>query len=72
MRYDSSRENYAEFLKKIGVDVYEVVEFDACAANGIYDGSAVTNTIFEITRQQSIRFVQFANDYSQAFRAIDS
>jgi hypothetical protein len=36
----------------------------------IGDGSAVTNTIFKITQQQPIRFMQFANDYSQAFKAI--
>jgi hypothetical protein len=47
-----------------------VLELDACVANGIGDGSAVTNTIFEITQQQPIRFMQFANDYSQAFKAI--
>ena len=47
VRYDSSRENYAKFLKKIGLDVDEVLELDACVANGIGDGSAVTNTIFE-------------------------
>jgi uncharacterized protein YbjT (DUF2867 family) len=70
VRYDSSRENYAKFLKKIGLDIDEVLELDACVANGIGDGSAVTNTIFEITQQQPIRFEQFANDYSQAFRAI--
>ena len=70
VRYDSSRENYAKFLKKVGLDADEVLELDACVANGIGDGSAVTNTIFEITQQQPIRFEQFANDYSQAFRAI--
>jgi uncharacterized protein YbjT (DUF2867 family) len=70
VRYDSSRENYAKFLKKVGLDADEVLELDACVANGIGDGSAVTNTIFEITQQQPIRFIQFANDYSQAFKAI--
>ena len=70
VRYDSPRENYAKFLEKIGLDVDEVLELDACVANGIGDGSAVTNTIFETTQQQPIRFEQFANDYSQAFRAI--
>jgi uncharacterized protein YbjT (DUF2867 family) len=70
VRYDSSRENYAKFLKKVGLDADEVLELDACVANGIGDGSAVTNTIFEITQQQPIRFMQFANDYSQAFKTI--
>ena len=70
VRYDSSRENYAQFLTKVGLDADEVLELDACVANGIGDGSAVTNTIFEITQQQPIRFMQFANDYSQAFKAI--
>jgi uncharacterized protein YbjT (DUF2867 family) len=70
VRYDSSRENYTKFLKKVGLDADEVLELDACVANGIGDGSAVTNTIFEITQQQPIRFMQFANDYSQAFKAI--
>jgi uncharacterized protein YbjT (DUF2867 family) len=70
VRYDSSRENYAKFLRKVGLDADEVLELDACVANGIGDGSAVTNTIFEITQQQPIRFMQFANDYSQAFKAI--
>ena len=69
-RYDSARENYAKFLKIVGLDADEVLELDACVANGIGDGSAVTNTIFEITQQQPIRFMQFANDYSQAFKAI--
>ena len=70
VRYDSSRENYAKYLKKLGLDADEVLELDACVANGIGDGSAVTNTIFELTQQQPIRFMQFANDYSQAFKAI--
>ncbi len=70
VRYDSSRENYTKFLKKAGLDTDEVLELDACVANGIGDGSAVTNIIFEITHQQPIRFMQFANDYSQAFKAI--
>jgi len=70
VRYDSSRENYAKFLKKVGLDADEVLELDACVATGIGDGSAVTNTIFEITQQHPIRFMQFANDYSQAFKAI--
>jgi hypothetical protein len=48
--------------------VDEVLELDACVANGIGDGSAVTNTIFEVTKRQPIRFEQFANDYSQAFK----
>ena len=68
MRYDSSLENYANFLKKVGLDADEVLELDACVANGIGDGSAVTNTIFEVTKRQPIRFEQFANDYSQAFK----
>jgi len=67
VRYDSSRENYAKYLKKLGLDADEVLEL---VANGIGDGSAVTNTIFELTQQQPIRFMQFANDYSQAFKAI--
>lgn len=70
VRYDSSRENYTKFLKKIGLDAEEVLELDACVANGIGDGSAVTSTISEITHRQPIRFAQFANDYSQAFEAI--
>ena len=70
VRYDSSRENYAKYLKKLGLDADEVLELDACVANGIGDGSAVTNTTFEITQQQPIRFMQFANDYSRAFKAI--
>ena len=70
VRYDSSRENYAKYLKKLGLDADEVLELDACVANGIGDGSAVTNTIFELTQHQPIRFMQFANDYSQAFKAI--
>jgi uncharacterized protein YbjT (DUF2867 family) len=70
VRYDSSRENYAKFLNKVGLDADEVLELDACVANGIGDGSAVTNTIFKITQQQPIRFMQFANDCSQAFKAI--
>jgi uncharacterized protein YbjT (DUF2867 family) len=68
VRYDSSLENYVTFLKNIGLDVDEVLELDACVANGIGDGSAVTNTIFEVTKRQPIRFEQFANDYSQAFK----
>jgi uncharacterized protein YbjT (DUF2867 family) len=68
-RYDSSRESYARFLKKIGLDADEVLELDACVANGVGDGSAVTNTVVEITQQQPLRFVQFANDYSRAFKA---
>src|SRR5919108_1687235 len=68
VRYDSSLENYATFLKNIGLDVDEVLELDTCVANGIGDGSAVTNTIFEVTKRQPIRFEQFANDYSQAFK----
>jgi uncharacterized protein YbjT (DUF2867 family) len=70
VRYDSSRENYAKCLTKLGLDADEVLELDACVATGIGDGSAVTNTIFEITQQHPIRFMQFANDYSQAFKAI--
>jgi uncharacterized protein YbjT (DUF2867 family) len=70
VRYDSSPENYAKFLKKVGLDADEVLQLDACIANGIGDGSAVTNTIFEITQQQPIRFRQFTTDYSQAFKAI--
>lgn len=70
VRYDPSRENYAKFLTKVGLDADEVLELDACVATGIGDGSAVTNTIFEITQQHPIRFMQFANDYSQAFKAI--
>jgi uncharacterized protein YbjT (DUF2867 family) len=70
VRYDSSRENYAQFLKKVGLDADEVLELDACVATGIGDGSAVTNTIFEITQQHPIRFMQFANDYSRAFKEI--
>jgi uncharacterized protein YbjT (DUF2867 family) len=69
VRYDSSRENYAKFLKKVGLDADEVLELDACVANGIGDGSEVTNTIFEIKQRQPIRFMQFAHDYSQAFKA---
>jgi uncharacterized protein YbjT (DUF2867 family) len=72
VRYDSSRERYAQFLEKAGLDLDEVLELDACVANGIGDGSVVTNTILEVTRQQPIRFVQFANDYSQAFKAMDA
>lgn len=68
VRYDSSPENYARFLKNLGLNADEVLELDACVANGIGDGAAVTNTIFEITRQRPIRFTQFANDYSQAFQ----
>jgi hypothetical protein len=48
-------------------DVEEVLEFDACVAKGVGDGSAVTSTIFEVTKRQPIRFAQFANDYSQLF-----
>jgi uncharacterized protein YbjT (DUF2867 family) len=70
VRYDSSRENYASFLNRAGQDADEVLELDACVANGIGDGSAVTNTIFEITQRQPIRFLQFANDYSPIFKTI--
>jgi uncharacterized protein YbjT (DUF2867 family) len=70
VRYDSSRENYTKFLNKIGLDAEEVLELDACVANGIGDGAAVTKTIFEITQRRPIRFTQFASDYSQAFEAI--
>jgi hypothetical protein len=70
VRYDASRENYARFLSKVGLAADEVLELDACVANGIGDGSAVTNTIFEITQQPPIRFMQFAHDYSQAFKTI--
>jgi len=70
VRYDSSRAHYARFLNTVGLDADEVLELDACVANGIGDGSAVTNTIFERTQQQPIRFMQFAHDYSQAFKAI--
>jgi uncharacterized protein YbjT (DUF2867 family) len=69
VRYDSSRENYATFLKKAGLDAGEVLELDTRVANGTGDGSVVTSTIFEITRRQPIRFMQFASDYSQAFKA---
>jgi uncharacterized protein YbjT (DUF2867 family) len=70
VRYDSSRDNYATSLNKVGLDAGEVLELDACVANGVGDGSAVTNTVLEITRRQPIRFMQFANDYSRAFTGI--
>jgi uncharacterized protein YbjT (DUF2867 family) len=68
VRYDSSPENYASFLRKAGLDADEVLELDAWVARGVGDGSAVTNTVFEITRRRPIPFTQFANDYSQAFQ----
>jgi uncharacterized protein YbjT (DUF2867 family) len=67
VRYDNSLENYSRFLKDLGLDVNEVLELDACVAKGAGDGSAVTNTIFELTGRQPIRFAQFAEDYSQLF-----
>jgi uncharacterized protein YbjT (DUF2867 family) len=67
VRYDDSLENYSRFLKDFGLDVNEVLELDACVAKGAGDGSAVTNTIFELTGRQPIRFAQFAKDYSQRF-----
>ena len=70
VRYDSSPENYAKFLKNLGLNADEVLELDACVANGIGDGTAVTSTILKITHRQPIRFAQFANDYLQAFEAI--
>ena len=65
VRYDNSLENYSRFLKDSGLDVNEVLELDAWVAKGAGEGSAVTNTIFELTGQQPIRFAQFAEDYSQ-------
>lgn len=67
VRYDNSLENYSRFLKDSGLDVNEVLELDAWVAKGAGEGSAVTNTIFELTGQQPIRFAQFAEDYSQRF-----
>jgi uncharacterized protein YbjT (DUF2867 family) len=68
VRYDSSPENYGKFLKNLGLNADEVLELDACVANGVGDGAAVANTIFEITQQRPIQFTQFANDYSQALQ----
>jgi len=65
--YDNSLENYSKFLKDLGLDVNEVLELDACVAKGAGNGTAVTNTIFELTGRQPIRFAQFAADYSQRF-----
>ena len=67
VRYDNSLENYSRFLKNIGLDVDEVLELDACVAKGVGDGSAVTSTIFQLTKRQPIRFAQFANDHSRLF-----
>ncbi|PWT81282.1 MAG: hypothetical protein C5B58_10060 [Acidobacteria bacterium] len=65
MRYDNSLENYSRFLKDLGLDVNEVLELDARVAKGAGDGSAVINTIFELTGRQPIRFEQFAEDWPQ-------
>jgi uncharacterized protein YbjT (DUF2867 family) len=70
VRYDASRENYASFLKNAGLDAEEVLELDASVASGIGDGSAVTDTILEVTGRQPIRFMRFASDYSDAFKAM--
>ncbi len=67
VRYDDSLENYSRFLRKIGLDADEVLELDACVAKGVGDGSAVTSTIFELTKRQPIRFAQFAKDHSRLF-----
>jgi uncharacterized protein YbjT (DUF2867 family) len=55
VRYDNSLENYSRFLKDLGLDVNEVLELDASVAKGADDGSAVINTIFELTGRQPIR-----------------
>jgi len=67
VRYDDSLENYSRFLRKIGLDADEGLELDACVAKGVGDGSAVTSTVFELTKRQPIRFAQFAKDHSRLF-----
>jgi len=65
--YDSSPENYARSLINWGLDAEEVLELDACVAQGIGAGAEITDTILRVTKKHATRFEQFARDYLPSF-----
>jgi uncharacterized protein YbjT (DUF2867 family) len=65
--YDSSRENYAKFLMRFGLDVDDVLELDACLARD-EAGAAVTPLVSTIAHKRPISAEQFARDHAHVFR----
>jgi uncharacterized protein YbjT (DUF2867 family) len=58
--YDSLAEHYAHSLTSWGLDAEEILELDACIAQGVGDGAMITNTVLQVTGNQPASFEQFA------------